>query len=249
MIEIKRKLLFLIVTLLVVGLISAFSLYSQGYVYKNTVQEKVKEWVIAVANGQKESALALSSGQVRFHIAAKQNVIPKYEVISIDVKVKAASKDWAKANVTLETKDEKGIIDVHWYDIYLNKNKHWEIYRVEEVSPDLDKIVLMKASKEDIKQAQIVFQNYLTLLTQNEYVKAANYLIGRAKNAHVRDEGKFKKSTVLTTFKNLNFHLLYNSKKHLILKCAYTVEKRPVSVAASLFKTSEGWKIYNVSQN
>lgn len=173
----------------------------------------------------------------------------EYMVISKTIKVLGENKNWAKLNAEIETKNRKtGIIDVHWYEMYLafeNEN-NWRIYRIDEAEIMLG--INQDIQPQDKAEATKIFSQYLTLLSENKYDKAGELLVGKARTAHEQTKDILGKASVIKYFKEIKLDSLYYDGKDLIAEVRYLVDGRSTALTVSFFRTSEGWRIYNVSQ-
>lgn len=172
----------------------------------------------------------------------------EYIVVSKTINILSENENWAKLYAEVETKDRKtGRIDVHWYEIYLIENENnWRIYRLEEaeILPGKDQKII----PQNIEDIAKVFGQYVTLLSQNKYDEAGELLIGKARTAHEQTKSFFDKSPLIKYYKGINIDPLYYDGKVVIARIQYRVDGRDVVLTVSFFQTSEGWRIFNVSQ-
>jgi hypothetical protein len=172
----------------------------------------------------------------------------EYIVVSKTINILSENENWAKLYAEVETKDRKtGRIDVHWYEIYLIENENnWRIYRLEETEVMNGKE--QKILPQNIEDIAKVFGQYVTLLSQNKYDEAGELLIGKARTAHEQTKSFFNKSPLIKYYKNINIEPLYYDGSVILAKAQYRVDGRDVVLTVSFFQTSEGWRIFNVSQ-
>jgi len=252
----KKKTCFLIsiiISLLIVCFLLFYFVYPAGEAKEESLSVKTADqFLYSLTEYDIETAKELAAGTILANLSNTNRVngdLSEHMVISSKISVINENEDWAKLYAELETKDRKtGLIDVHWYEIYLlgDDESNWRVYRIEEteVLPGKEQKVL----PQNIEEATKVFGQYITFLSENKYEQAGELLVGQARTAHEQTKSILSKSPVLKYFKNIIIDQLYYDGKVLISKIQYRVDGRDAVLTVSFFQTSEGWRIYNVSQ-
>jgi hypothetical protein len=206
--------------------------------------------VTALAHQDWESAKSVTSGKVLSNIEHRQSTaIQPAKIIDIKINVQSTSKQWACVQVTAETKLNGNDVDVLWYDLFLkNTDKGWKIYRATPAIPTIKGVPLInRTSPQTIKTIENLFKNYLTALTQNEYQEAGKLLVGLARQVHEAKQFELSKNAVITEFKDIEATPLWNKGKIAVTQISYTVDGRDTKRIVTSYKTSNGWKIVDIS--
>lgn len=249
-----------LILIVIFGVMIFWPIYKDS---KNEALQKntIEQFITNIITNNPETAQIQATGSVLANIQKQSNLQQNniFTIVNIKVDIQKQNDHWAQGNVQVETKDSKGIVDVHWYQVYLinnnnsnSENNTWLIYRIAETDADLKGIKEVGAAKTSIKKvvndAQIVFNEYITCLANNQYEDAGKWLIGRARTSHQQAGNILGKAPVVSTVGEIEFTPLLAGKKDLVAKVEYVVDKRKVSLAISFYLTSEGWRIYNVVQ-
>lgn len=218
---------------------------------ENRTVETAEQFLDALVVCDINKAKGLSAGSVLANLSNNKGKgnLSEHKVISKTVYVISENKKWAELNAELETKDQKtSAVDVHWYKIHLvnNDENNWRVYRIKEIEALPGKE--QRLNNLDLEEATKVFSQYLALLSQNKYDKAGELLIGKAKTVHEQTKLILGTAPVIKYYKNIELDLLYYDGKLLITEVQYRVDGRNTSTVVSFSRTSEGWRIYNVSQ-
>lgn len=212
----------------------------------------VDRFIEALTEYDLETAKSLSVGTILANLTNTNRIeekSSKHMVISKTINVVSENKDWAKLNAEVETEDRKtGVIDMHWYELYLvfENKKNWRVYRIDEVevSPGEEQDV----NPQDKAETTKIFGRYLTLLSKDKYDKAGELLVGKARTAHEQAKAILGTSPVIKHFKEIKLDSFYFDGKVLMAEARYLVDGRRTVLAVSFFRTSEGWRIFHVSQ-
>lgn len=219
---------------------------------ENEAELTAKEFVGFMARQEIEKAREISTGLVKYNLYNAKPIAAKaHMVLEIDTKIKAESPDMAIVYTNIETINPLNEVSKHWYMVYLiNQNEDWKVYKIEEGDPIIEhKNKNAVISEEDIEEAVLVFQKFCAKIINNNYSGAGSYLIGIAKNNHEL-VGNILNNTLTTEGPVIihNAKSIMTGDKVMVLKIEYSLGDKEMVSVVSFYKTSRGWKMYNVSQ-
>jgi hypothetical protein len=243
---VKAICIVLILTAIITGAIY-YNKNSGDQKSKSDIEKVVEMFLTFAAKQDYEKAKEMATGLVLFNISNTKTETAKAHMVSdINTSVSSADQKWSVVKAELETINPKNSINAHWFTMYLVKDGIWKIYKVVEEDPVF---VPGKINESDIENAKNVFIEFCNAVFEKRYDEAGIYLVGRAKNNH-EQAGNILKDAVITDskFKIHSVEPLSGNKKNLILNINYNLGGRDIKTIVSYYKTSRGWKIYNVSQ-
>ncbi len=212
--------------------------------------EAAETFITALAEQDWNEVEKTSSGRALYTInTRKEQVESLYaaKIVDMQINVMATSKQWASAHVIVETALSDGDVDVSWYNLMLQNDNGWKVYRVTSVLPVLNGTPDLKGiSKADVQKIQEVFSDYLTCLAQNRYREAGRYLVGLSRQQFEIGMQALGKSPVIKDYQDITVEPVWHKNNMVVSKIMYEADSRPVSVMVWMYKTSVGWKIANV---
>lgn len=201
-----------------------------------------------MAKQELEEAKKLTSGLVYFNLNNLQSDKDKaHVVINLKTTTLSESNSWALVQAIVESVNPQNTISVHWYNLTLLKEDIWKIYKLEEIDP---LFAPGRIEDKDVQEGEDIFAEFSRTLLEKHYQEAGTFLIGKAKNSH-EQAATFLEDTVIAESKQVKINsaiALSGSENNLILRLDYQLDGRDLSVIVSYYRTSKGWKIYNVSQ-
>lgn len=177
----------------------------------------------------------------------------EYRIIDTDTKVIAISENYSRAYSKIEFESNLSGHDMVFYYIDQIKDKNkWKVISLKEIDPSEELSLFMKRakikiSKSDSEEIIALFQNF-TEEMKKDYKTGENYLISKAKKSHVSSYS-FQTKAIETNIEDIEIDsVMYSSKKVAVVKVTYSNNSKPMAVLLGLYKTSKGWKIYDIKQ-
>lgn len=240
--------------LLGVIFILLFLLYKQTYSSPTSAKSEVEVKAIVldviqnIATGNVELAKEKSLGVLLFNLNNTEREQNGHLVVKSDVETITVDEDWARARVTIETINPRNEADVHWYDVYLvKKDGEFKAFKIIETEPVFTP---GKVDDDEIDLAVQAFGNFINYLAENNYTKAGELLIGKARNLHEQTESLFKDTLIFERngVKIKNIEPLSGDSKNIVLNVKYELNGRDLEAVVSYYKASGEWKIHDISQ-
>lgn len=210
------------------------------------------EFINYLFENNPDKAGELSLGVVRFNILSnKVDIESDFSIDKINSETSLATDNLAIVNSIVEYVDNtKNEHDVVFYEVKLLKEKDkWKIYHLEEKDPsfvyDKSNDLVSEDKENELKN---IFSEYIKKLSEGEYQKASESLIGRAKKMHNKANPALNQLNLVNEVTNLESNIIYQEEKIAISKFNYTNDNRPLSVLVYFYLTEQGWRIYNVNQ-
>lgn len=210
------------------------------------VQKTVDKFIELVFDDPKQAS-SMALGTVKFNLANMKDT-GNYKIVDTDIKVIDSSDNFYRVYERVEFESNLIGHDVVFYYIDLIKDKEWNVISLEEVNPierALEKKDITEADREEIA---ILFESFAKEVT-NDYKAAEKYLIFRAKRSHKSSYNAFGKQAIKTSINNIHIDkVMYSTKNIAITKITYDNNSKPMAVLLSLYRTTKGWKIYDIKQ-
>lgn len=201
------------------------------------------------------SVLDLVTGDVKYNIAGNIDNLKKYNTINVNARLEYSSGQFAVTNVIAEYESNNSV-DVMFYKFYLiNENNRYLIYKLEESFSFANLKIENRELTEEMKMSKTdVFgtvEDYIKDLQNGELSLSSRHLIGKAKQNHDKSYQFISKAKdqIIIEISDINHEILASDTKDIsVVKSTYMNGDRLVSILTTLYKTSEGWKIYDISQ-
>lgn len=241
------KIIIILVMFLLSGIV-LFNIYSQNSKadYENNVIEDSDAFLELLLNEDYVKAQEYSLGSIKYNLA---NSVPSNQnkfLININSNINSVNDEFAVVNSTIEVSGAN-YFNVDFLKLYLIKdNETYKVYRIEEEDP-----LLIEENNEldmELSEHIKVFKDYVLYLSENDFNKASKLLIGKARKAHIQTKDIIKNTKLIENPSNFNIEPLYVTENNVITRTSYMNNQNVVNNLISFYKTSEGWKIYNVSQ-
>lgn len=200
-----------------------------------------------------ENSLEFSTGEVKNNIKSNIKDLEKFDIINIKSKVEYSSGSFAITNVIVEYETNNDV-DVVFYRFYLvRENNEYLIYKIENDFSFANFMLNEDIIGElEIKKNELftTIEDYMKDLEQGELILSSRYLIGKAKQNHDKSYQFINraKEQIKIDISNIKHEVLIeNSNKISVVKSTYTNDNRLISILTTLYKTSKGWRIYDIS--
>lgn len=207
------------------------------------------EFLRALTEEKTEKAMEMSVGSVRYSITNNKNKKKgKYTVIDINSEIESSNDNLNIVNSIIEIKNkESGEIDVGFLRVYkIKRDDNFKVFRVEDIEPILDSDI--NNNDKELDNIKSSFISYIKYLENNKYKKAGRFLIGQAKKAHNQTMKLIKDTKLIENPRDFKTEITYFNTRNAIANCSYFNNDKKITAVVSFYKTSEGWKIYNVSK-
>ena len=201
-------------------------------------------FIRSVIEGDKETALALSKGMLKFNISNNELKASDYKLLSMDHSEGFGNKKIASIVSRVEFKNETDF-NMVWYEISLKNENGWKVYSMEEVNPDIPH---KQSNQANITTIEKVFMSYIESIQDGDFKGAAKYLVGKAKRMHTQTSELLQKSNLIKGIEEMTSEVLYSTNEIAIVNFSYKNNNQDISVVVYFHLTAEGWKIYNVQQ-
>lgn len=213
----------------------------------------VDTFIYSLAEQNWEQVQKITSGKALQTIDSQRKQGAKLStarVVDLDIKVKAASKNWAAVSVKAETELTDGDIDVLWYDLSLQKTDGtWKVNRTVLRLPEIKgKSNLKQISSKEIQAIEQVFINYLTETSQKNYKEAARYLIGYTRQLFELNQFVFNNNAPFKEFNIEQVQPVWHKDNMVVIELTSVIDERQVKNLITAYKTSkDGWKIADIA--
>lgn len=240
-----KKLLGMLVLIAVLGLIMVGTLWSS---VASPPREVAKNYILALASQDVETALEYSSGSAAFTASRLKEPATAGHVEFVSCKIDALSRNWARVQAMVELILQDGSVDVGWYNLELVKNgQAWKVISFQEAEPGL--IGISRFTKQTgFIEVKEVFQGYLDELAVGDWQGSLKYLAGPARKSQEMSLAMLEKGTMLGEVKELNMESVWSRDNGLVARFSYRLHDRDISVLAWFYKTHHGWKIVKIVQ-
>lgn len=210
-------------------------------------EKTADEFLCALAGGDIPEAV-LVGGQVAYKLAqARENELPRAEVTTVDTETVAASEKWARVRAIVELTLADGSPDIGWYELELINQDDWKIVNVRETVPMVAGRG-RRVSDKDLAETRAVFERYLSLMAAGKYEQAAKEcLAGPARRGQEAGASALGKATVIKDVRDLKATALYGRDKLAVVDCRYRADERPVRVLATFWRTTQGWRVVDLT--
>lgn len=200
-----------------------------------------------------EEVLNYVTGDVKNNLSNNLSDMKKFKINDVICSVEYASDNFATVNTVVEYEKNSNEVDVDFYRFYLinNNDDGFLIYKLE------NNMVFDNAStvNDDIEisttGATKALDSYFEQIQNGKLSESSNYLVGKAKADHINSYSFVAKvkDTLNYNFSELSHSLLSSDMgRLLVVKSQYKNNDNDVSIISTLFKTSKGWKIYDITQ-
>lgn len=253
LVKMKKKSLFLcfgfLLLILLIGTVCSNLLTKTSY-SKGEAEITAEEFITHAARQEIEKALEVSTGLVKYNLHNTKLISARaHVVLEVNTHIVTETHDMAIAQINIESINPLNEVSMHWYEVYLLREEDsWKVYKIEEVDPLIENKHAV-SSNDDTEEALLIFQGFCEKIISKDYPRAGSYLIGRAKNNHEL-AGNMLTNAVITegevTINNAKSIMV--GDKVMVLKIEYSIGSKKMRSIVSYYKTSRGWKIYNVSQ-
>ncbi|MCG8539001.1 MAG: hypothetical protein MJA82_03555 [Clostridia bacterium] len=210
-------------------------------------KQVVSEFIMQVFEEPKE-AQSKALGVVKFNLANTKQT-GTYEIIDIGVEHIHVSTNLLKVFTKVEFQNNKTDHDVVFYIIDLiNEEGNWKVISLEETSPQLSDKGIIDMADSDKKDIKRLFKSFAEDM-KTDYRLSEKYLISKAKRSHKSSYSFLESRAIKTNIKNVSLDkVMYFSNNIAITKISYDNNSKYMNVLLSLFRTSKGWKIYDIKQ-
>lgn len=249
----KKNKVFLLVVLFLIGIIGAFTISRPntnniGHI-DGEIQNTVDKFInLAFTDSKKASDMTL--GVVKFNLVNMKEV-KGYRIIDTDTELIESSENFFRVYKKVEY--ENSIIghDVIFYCIdFIKHEGSWKVISLVEIDPIVKNFNNEKISDLEKKNIMAVFQDYIKEMN-TDYESSEKYLISKAKRTHktLYNFNNFENQAIKANIKNINIDkVIYHSKDIAIAKLSYDNNSKERAVLLYLYRTSKGWKIYDIKQ-
>lgn len=255
----KNKKMFVIIILLSVVVISlGFAYINKHRSTCDIINDKNTEYAISISEKfikelftGSPKVLDYSTGSIRRNLKVGMDKLPKYNINDIICMAEYASGDFATINTIVEFTKPDESIDVDFHKLYLIKeNDQFLVY-------DLEKNMVFNSNNtvNDIEISSSglteTIDSYLKNISNDELSKSAEHLIGTAKSDHEKSFDFISKAMGILEYNisDINHNILSSQTGRLALvRSDYLNNGKDISIVFTLFKTSKGWKIYEIKQ-
>lgn len=216
-----------------------------------TFARETSEGFIKSLFSANEQVLEYITGDVKHNLKDNISDLKKYDINEIKFDIEYISDKFASVNTIVEFTSNKDDVDVDFYRFYMVKEQDkYLIYKLE------NNIVLNEINtNDDITISTIgatdTIDEYFKDIESGFLSKSVNHLIGRAKANHLQSYGFISElvDSIDYNFTQLEHEILVeNTGKIILVKSAYENNSNPIEIITTLYKTSKGWRIYDINQ-
>lgn len=218
-------------------------------IYGNSINTQIKNTAInftqLLIEGKAQDAANLSAGSVKYNLATNQKSNGSYQYLNADAQIETANPKVAIVHVAASYKSDA--LNVSFYKLSMVKQDNsFKVFQVVEEDPTLltDKTIFQDKPDSFIS----VYQSYLTGIEKQDYKKAGEVLIGKAKKSHDSTSQYLQKTKLVQNISDLKADVISSSQKQAAVTFSYTNDNRSISTIVYFYNTVEGWKIYDISQ-
>lgn len=233
--------------LFILALVAGFGVWrgAAGFGPRRAAQE----YMLALARGDAAAAQAVSSGEAAYAAGRlKESGVPAARAAAVKAYLAALGRGWALVEAEAELVLGDGTADAGWYRLELVKaDDGWRVIDFQPAPPRLAGVGLPAWGK-GAREAESVFRDYLSLLARGKYAEAAKLAVGPARAAQERGTQAFGKAPLFKEVSEVSARLLWRRGKYLALLAEYQADGWLVKVTALMCRTTQGWRIAQVSQ-
>lgn len=249
-----------IVIIIVIGIVVFLSkgtnaVYTEELTDNDLAAIKSSDTFINNLFSANKDVLLSTTGDVRRNVENNLDKMKEYEIIHLFSDVEFSTNEFATVNTVVEygISDE---IDVSFYKFYLIKeNNEFLIYNLEE---DIS-LASLREIQGDKTEAELMsetdmfktIEGYMSDLSSENFSLSSRHLIGKAKINHNLSYQFVSqaKDQIIFDISNINHVIVAANLSNVsIVKTTYINNGREISILTSLYRTSKGWKIYDVTQ-
>ena len=213
--------------------------------------QEVSEDFITGLFSANEDVLELCTGTVKRNIEKGMDSLPVYKVNEIITVPEFVSSDFATINTIVEYQREDESVDIEFYRFSLiNENGDFLVYNLENnvaygSNNTVDNIEVSNSGL--IDAVDLYFKD----ISSGNLSGSATHLVGRARADHIRSYEFVSQAftTMDIEFNDIEHSIVSNDMDRLaIVRSDYASGNSDISILSTLFKTSKGWKIYEIKQ-
>lgn len=249
---IKKRYIFLILILIIV-LVTGCSKETASN--ENEVKDiedmtsvEVVETFIKYLFNNDDNVLNYVTGKVKKNIYNNFDNVNKTEVINIDNTLELDNDNISIIHSTIEYETDNGINVICYRFKLANIENRYLIYKVEEAPPIFKE---NKEENEDDKEIYKVIDGYYKAIEEKDFEKAADYLVGRAKSNYLLTFDYLKElyeNIEKLIFTDIEYNKIFDDGKFVLVKNSYSINDKDLQVLITLYKTHQGWMIYDVEE-
>ena len=239
----KKIVLFILLFALILSSIFVYMRFSMVQGIKDTGQD----FIAALASGDIQKAKQYAGGEVAFRLATTNTTkeIPRAQATKTEILTCKGNKKWARVEVQSEILLPDGSYDVDWYEMDMYRKDNWKVIKLRESTPVIPSQKTMFKQDQDLQDLEANLNGYFTLSKKGDFTQATKkYLAGPARRMQ---EQAIKNYPLKEIPKGFKITPLYGNKELIIAKAEYTFEGRHVRNMIKFYKTSEGWKIVEIT--
>ncbi|NLK53081.1 MAG: hypothetical protein GX295_11680 [Syntrophomonadaceae bacterium] len=240
-----------ITALILLSLMIFAILLSMGFRFFDTARDKPIKTVVDgffISLVQKDYNMALE------YCTGEQAYIVKTNLVESDISDAALTKiqydpislnqNLAEVAVTVEVVAGAKSHAQRYLIHLMKKETDWKIYSVEKIN------MAMPGDKNRPNDQEIedVYLGYLSELSNNNWIKAGDFLTGEALNGHSQMTEIVKEEAIFKTFTKPVMQFLAGNNETCVYNFKYKVDDRYTDVLVTFYHTQHGWKIIKINQ-
>lgn len=238
--KLKVRSMTLGVVLIILSALISYSIWL--HIARNQVERAAAEFVRDLLKSDYQAARLKSCGNLAFRLSGMKPAASA-KLTHMQIKVLQFSRHWAMVQIDLETVDAAGRVDVGWYELTL-VGQPWRVLQIKAIIPQFYGITYFQNSS-DNEEVKKVFRAFLRAVNAGNDQKP--FLIGPARTEYKKSLSYLNQGVKIGHVTGLKMRPLYRSGKTNIVEFQYDIQKRHVKVAASFYKTMQGWKIVQIN--
>lgn len=194
-----------------------------------------------------ENVLNYCIGNVKKNVYNNFDNIDKKELIDIKNIIELAEEDFSIIHSTIEYKDKNGTNVTFYRFKLINIEQGCFIYKIEETTPIFSKIDNVD-NKNDNQEIFAIIDNYFNSINDNKLEEGITFLIGKAKRNHILTYKHLTDVKELSDVKlsNIKHKKIFDNGKLSVVEVDYNINDKSAKVIVTLYKTHQGWLIYDV---
>lgn len=194
-----------------------------------------------------ENVLNYSVGSVRKNIYNNMENIKKSELIKLKNISEVENDEFSIVHSTVLYENDNGLNVVFYRLKLINTDEGYSIYKVEETGP-----LFTEGQSKDTENKDIfdVINNYFKTIDENKLEDGIDFLIGKAKRNHMLTYKYLTNVKELSgvSLSGMEYNKIFDNGELALVEVDYSINNKDANVIITLYKTHQGWLIYDVEQ-
>lgn len=194
-----------------------------------------------------ENVLNYSTGNVKKNIYNNMDSIKKSELIKVKSISEIESDDFSIVHSTVLYENDSGLNVVFYRLKLINTDEGYLVYKVDEAEPMFSEGESKDTGNKDMFN---VINSYFKTIDENKLEDGIDFLIGKAKKNHMLTYKYLTNVKELSgiNLSNIEYNKIFDNGELALVEVNYSINNKDANVIITLYKTHQGWLIYDVEQ-